>query len=126
MCSLIGVQKVVDVPFSGQLWAKATFTARFEPPVKEFRLTANKGTMEAGTRVFPFKIIYTPTAPRPSVALLVVVFNDRDEYVVECTGAVGGFQGRGWAKRQRRGEHTADSRLSATVATIEESLDDDP
>jgi hypothetical protein len=103
LSSVLGSQQSAEVPYTGQLWKKAQFRAYLEPALKEFRLTSAHGTMEAGARVFPFKVCFTPREPRAVVVLLVVVFNESEEYVVEITGAVGGFQGRNWGKRSHGG-----------------------
>ena len=100
MSSVIGGTATADIPFKGQIWAKANWTAKLEPPMKGiFRVTATKGTMDPGARVFPFKLIFTPHDPRQVVCLLVVVINESEEFVTEITGAVGGFQGKSWGKR---------------------------
>jgi hypothetical protein len=96
---VIGSQTSAEVPYMGQLWKAATYVAKLEPTMKEFRLNSYKGTMEAGAKVFPFRVVFTPRDPKPTVALLVVVLNGVDEYTVEITGSVGGFQGRNWGKR---------------------------
>jgi hypothetical protein len=110
----IGKETATHIPFLGQLWKNSTFKAHLEPRLKEFQLTASRGTMAAGAQTFPFQLVFTPTVTRKSVALLVVVFNDESEYVVEVTGAVGGFAGRMWAKRQH--EARAPTRPQANFA----------
>jgi hypothetical protein len=100
MASMIGSQSSADVPYQGQLWANARYKAVLQQTGKEFRITANHGTMEAGAKVFPFKVIFTPRDPKPVVATLFVTFNDTSEYCVEVTGSVCGFQGKSWGRRQ--------------------------
>jgi hypothetical protein len=64
-----------------------------------FRLTASKGTMQAGAKEFPFQVQFGPKEPKPVVTLRVVVFDETEEYTVEITGSTAGFQGRNWARR---------------------------
>jgi hypothetical protein len=101
MTCVLGTQTSAEVPYTGQLWAKATYQAHFEPVIKEFRLTAYRGTMDAGSRVFPFKVVFTPSSPKSVVTLLVVVFNNQTEYCVDICGSSAGFQGKNWGKRHR-------------------------
>jgi hypothetical protein len=103
LTAVIGSSSTAEIPFTGQLWKAATYKAHLEPPTKQFRLTANKGTMEAGMKKFPFRVVFAPKEARSCVVLLVVVFNETEEYTIEITGSVGGFQGRSWAKRQGGG-----------------------
>ena len=109
LTAVIGSSSSSEIPFTGQLWKAATFKAHLEPPLREFRLTSTKGTMEAGKKSFPFRVVFAPKEPRSMVVLLVVVFNDTEEYTIEITGSVGGFQGRTWAKRQHGGQLTPSS-----------------
>jgi hypothetical protein len=113
----VGSQSSSEVPFMGQLWKAAAYRAKLEPALKEFRLTAAKGTMEAGARAFPFRITFAPREPRSVVTLLVVVFNETEEYTVEVTGSVGGFQGRNWGRRVhgRDGVTASQTRMNRCV-----------
>jgi hypothetical protein len=85
----LGGRSEAEVPYAGQLWKAATFTAHFEPPLQEFHLTNTKGTMNAGATTFPFKIIFTPKDPKPVTTLLVVVFDAAEEVAVEIVGNTG-------------------------------------
>jgi hypothetical protein len=95
LATMVGGQATADVPFKGQLWKDATFRAAIEPPKKEFRLSLSKGEMAAGSKMFPFKVLFTPHDTRAVTGLLVVSFNDgASEYAVELSGGVSGFSGR--------------------------------
>ena len=111
---VMGTQNSSEVPFLGQLWAKATFKAHFEPQIRELRLTAYKGTMEAGVRVFPFRVVFTPSSPRSVATLLVVVFNEQTEYCVAICGSSAGFQGKNWGRRLHGGVPIAAAGSTAT------------
>ena len=99
LSGIIGSQSSAQIPFSGQLWKAATYTATIQPPTKEFRLSQAKGEMAAGAKVFPFKVFFAPRDPRPIEALLVVDCGDV-EITVKVCGSTGGFQGRRWGERR--------------------------
>ena len=101
LMSMIGSQSSADVPYNGQLWKASTYRAVIEGGDKSFRITASHGSIEAGAKILPFKVVFTPHEPKPVSAMLVVTFNGASEYVVELTGSVCGFQGRQWGRRGR-------------------------
>ena len=101
LSAVVGGQSEDTIPFLGELTKASTFTARFEPQKKEFRLTNSKGTMAAGAKFFPFRVVFMPKDSRPIVTLLVVVFDHAEEYTVEITGSAAGFIGRQWKGRQK-------------------------
>jgi hypothetical protein len=80
------------VPFEGQLAEKATFKARLEPALREFRLSRDKGKMETGAKEFPFTITFAPKASEAKSTTLVVVFNDDETkaYRVRINGRIAG------------------------------------
>jgi hypothetical protein len=95
--TVIGRQERAQIPFVGQLRKAASFEAHLEPQVQEFRLTSTTGTMEVGMKMFPFSVVFAPKEPKAMVVLLVVVFDGTEEYTVQITGGVSGFQSRSWA-----------------------------
>jgi hypothetical protein len=101
LSGVIGGQSDGVIPFMGQLWKETPYVAHFEPPLNEFRLTDSKGKMKAGAKVFPFRVIFAPKDAKPIVALLVVVFDAKEEYTVEITGSTAGFTGRQWIRRAK-------------------------
>ena len=101
MSAIVGGQSDAAIPFMGELWAPRGYTAHFEPQLKEFRLTAAKGTIEAGAKYFPFRVVFMPRDPRPVTTLLVVVFDHAEEYTVELVGSTAGFTGRTWKGRAK-------------------------
>jgi hypothetical protein len=109
--TILGSERRVDVPYTGQLWKDANFTARLEPPGHGLKLSMNQGVMKAGAKVFPFRIIFAPQKPTPTIALLVVVFDGNDEYCVEIWGSVSGCES------QSRGQHHK-ARLAAAASDL--------
>jgi hypothetical protein len=85
----VGGRSDAPVPYTGQLWKAATFTAHFEPPLKEFAVTNASGSMNAGAKFFPFQIVFTPKDTKSVTALLVVVFDAAEEHAIEVVGSVG-------------------------------------
>ena len=100
--AIIGGQAEGTIPFMGERSQSSSFTAHFEPPVKEFRLTNTRGTMAAGAKGFPFRIIFSPKEAKPVVTLLIVIFDNAEEYTVEVVGMAAGFTGRSWKGRVKR------------------------
>jgi hypothetical protein len=75
------------------------YVAFFEPKMKEYWLSQNKGVIEAGAKEFPFKVFFAPKDPRPTHTLLVVEMDDLEICVKVC-GSIGGFEGRRWGERR--------------------------
>jgi hypothetical protein len=103
---ILGVQTICggttadDCPIVGEIVATTKFHAFFEPKIHHvFRLTHSRGRIEAGARVFPFKVVYTPRDTRPIETLLVVDMGD-SEICVKVCGSIGGFQGENWGRRR--------------------------
>jgi hypothetical protein len=64
MKCMTGSQALADVPYNGPpLWKASSFKAVMQQSGVEFRLTASRGTMEAGAKVMPFKVVFTPKDP---------------------------------------------------------------
>jgi hypothetical protein len=77
------------------------FEAFFEPKLKEFWLSRNKGVIPAGAKEFPFSIFFAPRDMRPNETLLIVECEDVEMCVKVC-GSTGGFEGRRWGGRRAR------------------------
>jgi hypothetical protein len=103
MAAPVGVSSTDDkVPINRVIKAKTNYRAYFDPPTRKFRVTPAKGVIQPGAKVFPFRVIYTPTEATRSVVLLVVVFNEESERVYEITGAIAGLEGRQWSSRSHK------------------------
>ena len=102
MSAIVGGQSDATIPYLGQLWQPASFVAHFEPALKEFHLTAAKGSMDAGAKYFPFRVVFMPKDAKPVTTLLVVVFDHAEEYTVEIVGSTAGFTGRTWKGRAKQ------------------------
>ena len=100
--AIVGGQSDAAVPYMGELWKRREFAAHFEPAAKEFRLTNARGMMEAGSKYFPFRIVFMPKGPTPVTTLLVVVFDQTEEYTVKIVGTAAGFTGRTWMGRSKQ------------------------
>jgi hypothetical protein len=112
MSAIVGGTSEAEVPFMGQLWKASAYTARFEPTLREFRLTSTQGTMDAGAKVFPFRVIFMPKDPKPVAALLVVVFDHDSEYTVEVAAQPDSSAGVGGRVRRSRRRPLTQSELN--------------
>jgi hypothetical protein len=99
MQTICGGEASADCPIMEAFWARKAYHAFFEPKLKEFRISQSKGFIEAGAKVFPFKVFFAPKDPRPIEANLVVDCGDM-EITVKVCGSTGGFQGRRWGERK--------------------------
>ena len=99
MQTVCGGQTSADCPVFEEFWQKKEFKAYFEPKIKEIWISPSHGVIEAGAKVFPFKVFFAPQDTRPIEALLVVDFGDK-EITVKVCGSTGGFQGRRWGERR--------------------------
>jgi hypothetical protein len=98
----VGGQATTEVPLAEQQWKTVSFQAVIEPPVREFKLSQSSGEVEAGSKVFPFRLTFTPREAKTVTALLVITFDEGpSEYVVELRGIGSGVQGRAPGKRSR-------------------------
>jgi hypothetical protein len=102
MQTVCGGQQSAECPLKEELWQRKPYKAFFEPKLKEFWLSQNKGFIEAGAKVFPFKVFFAPKDPRPIEALLVVDCGDV-EITVKVCGSTAGFQGANWGRRKHGG-----------------------
>jgi hypothetical protein len=75
------------------------FGAFFEPRLREFWLSEDKDTLEAGAKVFPLTVFFAPRDARPIETLLVVDLGASERTVKVC-GSTSGFQGRRWGERR--------------------------
>ena len=84
----VGERATVDIPAPQDFWAKAQYTARLDAKASEFWLSENKGVIEAGAKVLPFKVTFAPQNRRPVEALIIVEIGDI-EYAVKICGSTG-------------------------------------
>jgi hypothetical protein len=99
MQAVCGGQQSADCPIQEEFWQNKKYSAFFEPKLKEFWISQNKGVIEAGAKTFPFKVFFAPRDPRPIETILVVDCGDV-EITVKVCGSCGGFQGRRWGERR--------------------------
>jgi hypothetical protein len=97
--TVCGGQISAECPIQEEFWAKKPYKAFFEPKIKEFWISQGKGFIEAGSKVFPFRVFFAPKDPRPVETILVVECGDM-EITVKVCGSTGGFQGRRWGERK--------------------------
>ena len=69
MQTICGGQVSADCPIHADLWQKKEYNAFFDPKMKEFWISQHRGVIEAGAKVFPFKVFFAPRDPRPIEAL---------------------------------------------------------
>jgi hypothetical protein len=73
----VGGRGDVEVPINLDLWVARHYTASFEPDLgQELTISSNKGTIAAGAKVFPFKVIFEPTTPGTFETVLTVALSD--------------------------------------------------
>jgi hypothetical protein len=99
MQTICGGSISMSCPIREDLGQSKMYVAFFEPKIKEFWLSQNKGKIEAGAREFPFKVFFAPRDPRPVETLLAVELEEMEVTVKVC-GSTGGFQGRRWGERR--------------------------
>jgi hypothetical protein len=99
MQAVCGGSVSMKVPVPEPLAVNQSFTAFFEPKMKEYWLSQSKGTIPAGAKEFPFSIYFAPRDVHPTETLLVVQCGDVEMCVKIC-GSTGGFEGRRWGERR--------------------------
>jgi hypothetical protein len=92
--AVLGGKGSASVPLQEVIWQTKSFLACFEPPVRGLSVSSNRGELQAGAEVFPFKVIYAPTSPKPVESRLVVDLGDV-EVVALVRGSTCGFRKHG-------------------------------
>ena len=93
----MGGKSWAELPIREEIWQAKPFLAYFAPRCREFSITVDRGVVEAGAKVMPFKIVFAPKDSRPKETMLIVDLGDMEQ-VVKVTGTVCGFQ-RSWGRR---------------------------
>lgn len=100
MATICGATVSESCPIKGEAFLEAKrFHAFFDPPLKEFSISAQRGTIEAGATHFPFSVRFSPQSQRPLETVLVVDCIDFEICVKVC-GSISGFTGRQWGLRR--------------------------
>jgi hypothetical protein len=97
--AVMGGKGSADIPVPEDLWQNKPYRAFFEGKrAREFSLSSDRGVVEAGAKTFPFKLYYSPRAPRATEVKLVIDLGD-SEVIVQVQGVCCGFQGKKWGHR---------------------------
>jgi hypothetical protein len=90
IASAIGERATMTIPFTGQLWTRGHYRARFEPEVGGLWLSADKGSMEAGAVEFPFALFFEPEEDGSFETTLIVSIGEIEARIPIVASTGGG------------------------------------